>query len=60
MTRCSKVWLALAAFFLVGNLAGGLYAAVQGELLHAGGHVALVLIAEYVVLRLLPRRVASY
>jgi hypothetical protein len=52
MTRRSKIWLALAVLFSVVNFAGGVYAAVQGELLHAGVHAVLFLLGAYPVLRL--------
>ena len=52
MTRRSKIWLTLAALFSAANFAGGLFAAVQGELLHAGVHAALMLIGLYPVWRL--------
>lgn len=44
MERRSGRWLAAAALFTVGNLAGGIFAAVQDEWMHAGVHVALTLI----------------
>ena len=58
MTRRSKVWLVAAVLFTLVNVAGGVYAAVQGELLHTGVHAALVLLGAYFVRRLIPRRSA--
>ena len=60
MTRRHKLWLAVAVIFTLVNLGGGVYAAVQGALLHTCIHAVLVLLGEYVVWRLLPRRVANY
>ncbi|MEO7713757.1 MAG: hypothetical protein ABIV10_12650 [Gemmatimonadaceae bacterium] len=55
MTRRSKIWRVVAALFTVGNLAGAAYAAVLGEGLHAGAHIALMLLGACVVWRLSPR-----
>lgn len=52
MTRRSKIWLALAVLFSAANFAGGLFAAAQGELVHAGGHAVLMLLGLYPVWRL--------
>jgi len=60
MTRRSKVWLVVAVLFTVVNAAGGVMAVLRGELLHAGMHAGLVLLGEYFVWRLAPRRIASY
>ena len=54
MTRRSKIWRVVAALFAVGNLAGAAYAAVLGEGLHTGAHIALMLLGAYVVWRLAP------
>jgi hypothetical protein len=56
MTRRSKVWLAVAAVFTLVNLAGAVMAAMEGELLHSGSHVALTFLGAYVVWRLAPGR----
>ncbi len=58
MTRRSKVWLVVAVPFIFVNLAGGVIAALQGELLHTGIHAGLVLVGAYIVWRLAPRRYA--
>jgi hypothetical protein len=58
MTRRSKVWLALAMVFTFVNLGGAVMAAVQGEVLHSGSHVALMLLGAYLVWRLAPGRYA--
>lgn len=55
MTRRSKIWRVVAALFTVGNLGGAAYAAVLGEGLHTGAHIALMLLGAYVVWRLAPR-----
>jgi hypothetical protein len=60
MTRRAKIWRVVAVLFVVVNLAGGVYAALRGEVLHAGIHAALMLLGQYAVWRLTPRRVASY
>jgi hypothetical protein len=60
MTRRSKIWLVVAVLFTIVNLAGGVMAALAGEVLHAGLHAGLVLVGEFFVWRLTPRRVASY
>ena len=52
MTRRSTIWLAVAVLFTVGNVAGAVMAAVQGELLHAAGHAALTLLGAYVAQRI--------
>ena len=56
MTRRSKIWLAVAVLFTLVNLAGGVFAAAGGELLHAALHVALTLLGAYVALRIASRR----
>ena len=60
MTRRAKIWRVVAVLFVIANLAGGLYAALHGEMLHTAIHAALVLLGELVVWRLSPRRVAEY
>ena len=60
MTRRSKIWLAVAVLFLLVNLAGGAYAILQGELLHAALHAALLVLVAYLLGRLAARRVESY
>ncbi|MDQ3950209.1 MAG: hypothetical protein M3282_07670 [Gemmatimonadota bacterium] len=59
MTRRSKVWLAAAVLFTLVNLAGGVFAATQGELLHTGIHAGLLLLGAYLVRRLATRRYAA-
>ncbi|GAC1650164.1 MAG: hypothetical protein NVS4B3_08530 [Gemmatimonadaceae bacterium] len=57
MTRRSMAWLALAVLFALGNFAGAVYAAAQGELWpHAGIHVGLTLLGAYAAWWLTPRR----
>ena len=55
MTRRSRIWRVVAALFSLLNLGGAGFAAVGGEWLHAGAHVALSLLGAYVVWRLAPR-----
>jgi hypothetical protein len=59
MTRRAKVWLAVAVVFILVNLGGGVFAAAQGELLHAGIHAGLLLLGVSLVSRLAPRRYES-
>ena len=56
MTRRCKVWLVVAVLFMLVNFAGGVIAAVRGELLHAGTHAGLLLLGAYVVWLLAARR----
>jgi hypothetical protein len=52
MTRRSKIWLGAAVAFVAINLAGAVFAAVAGELLHTGAHVALLVPGTWLVARL--------
>ena len=52
MTRRSKIWLALAVAFVAINLAGAVFAAVGGELLHTTAHVTLLVPGAWLVARL--------
>jgi hypothetical protein len=52
MTRRSRIWLVVAVLFSLVNLAGGVYAAAEGEPLHAGIHVVLLLFGVALVRRL--------
>jgi hypothetical protein len=58
MERRSGYWLAAAAVFTVGNLAGGVVAAVQREWMHASIHVGLTLIGAIATWQLVQRREA--
>lgn len=60
MTRRSKVWWVVAVVFSLVNLAGAIFAALQGEPVHTGIHGGLLLIGGYLVWRLAPKRVAEY
>lgn len=55
MTRRTKLWLGLAALFIVGNLVFAAIVGVAGEGTHAMAHLAVVLPAAYVMKRLLAR-----
>ncbi|HXT49141.1 MAG TPA: hypothetical protein VN717_10920 [Gemmatimonadaceae bacterium] len=55
-SRRSKRWLAVAAIFTVGNLAGGVVAAAQGEIVHASVHAGLMLLGAVFVWLLASRR----
>ena len=52
MIRRSKVWLAVGVVFFFVNFAGGIFAAAQGEVLHAGVHFALLLLGAYYARRI--------
>ena len=58
MTRRSRIWLVFAAVYTVVNALGAGYAAVMGESLHAGVHVALLLLVAPFAWRLASRRSA--
>jgi len=58
-SRRSKRWLAVAAIFTVGNLAGGVVAAAQGEIVHASVHAGLMLLGAVFVWLLASRRDTS-
>ncbi len=59
MLRPSKIWLVMAVLFTLVNAAGGVFAVVHGEVIHAAVHAALVLLGEYAIWWLSPRRLAS-
>jgi hypothetical protein len=59
MTRGAKVGLVVAVLFSLLNLGGAVYAAVLGEVPHAGIHVALLLVGAYFVWWLAPSRYAD-
>ena len=42
MNRRSRIWWVVAVLFTLINLGGGVFAAVQGEGLHAGVHIILL------------------
>ena len=52
ITRRSTIWLVAAALFSLVNLAGAIMAAAGGEGLHAGAHVALLVLGAYVTWRI--------
>jgi hypothetical protein len=56
MTRRHTVWLVVAVLFTLVNVGGGIYAALQGELLHTLVHAGLLLVGATVVRRLAPGR----
>ena len=59
-SRRSKRWLAVAAIFTLGNLAGGVVAAAQGELVHASVHAGLMVLGAVFVWLLASRRDTSH
>ena len=52
MIRRSKAWLVVGVLFFFINFAGGIFAAVQGEVLHAGVHAALLVVGYYYARRI--------
>ena len=52
MARRRRIGIVVAGLFAVGNFAGGVLAAVQGEFLHAAAHAALMALGAYVAWRL--------
>ena len=59
MVRHVRSWLVAAVIFTLVNAAGAGFAAAEGGGLHAGAHVALMLLGTYLTWRLalrLPRR----
>jgi hypothetical protein len=58
MSRCSKVWLVAGVLFSLANFAAGVFAAAQGELLHAGYHAGLMVLGASFVWWLASRRSA--
>ena len=52
MTRRNWIWLAVGVAFVVGNVAGAVFAAWAGELIHASVHGGLALLGSYPVWRL--------
>lgn len=60
MSRRDWLWLVAALVFAVINVLGAWYAAVMGETLHGGAHVALLLPTAYVMWRLLARRTPNH
>jgi len=56
MRRRFPVGLVLAVLFTLGNLAGGIYAGMMGEVRHAGLHVVLTLVGAWAAWALNARR----
>jgi hypothetical protein len=56
----SRFWVVAAVLFTAINFGGGVIAVAQGEVLHAGIHVVLVFLGEYLMWRLAPARADSY
>ena len=56
MKRRFTVGLVLGVLFTLGNLAGGVYAGMMGEMRHAGLHFVLALVGFYVTRALAARR----
>ena len=55
MTRRSRLWGVAAVAFVLINVAGGIYAAVMGEPLHAATHIALLGATAFLWWRLAPQ-----
>lgn len=56
MRRRFTIGLVLAALFTLGNIAGGLYAGMMGEVRHAGLHFVLAFVGAYVTWLVVARR----
>ncbi len=59
MIRRPRMWMAVAVLFTLVNVAGGVYAAVIGEVLHCLLHVVLTLVGGLWILLLARGRAAS-
>ena len=59
MTRRFKFWMVVAVLFLLANVAGLAMALLGGEMMHAGLHLALALVAAIVIGQVAARRVAT-
>jgi hypothetical protein len=57
-SRGRLIWFVLSVLFTVGNVAGGVIAARNGEFVHAGVHALLVLLGGKVAWWLAPGRYA--
>ena len=57
-SRRRTLWFVLSVLFTVGNVAGGVFAARNGEFAHAGVHALLAWAGSKLVWRLTPRRYA--
>lgn len=53
--RRSRLWLLVGLLYFVVNAGGAVFAATQGEPLHAAIHVALLLLGVYVANRIMGR-----
>jgi hypothetical protein len=60
MLRRSIVWPLAAGMYILINLGGAVYAAMMGELPHAGVHVALLLAGPLLARQLVPARWRSW
>lgn len=56
MSRRARIWLAVAVVFILGNVGGGIFAAAQGEPMHAGLHAVLALVGIVVATALIRGR----
>lgn len=59
MSLRSKLGLAFAVVFFLVNFGGAIYAAVMGEPMHAGLHIALLIPGVWLLRRFAPRRFAG-
>ncbi len=60
MLRNPTVWWMASILFSIVNLGGAVFAAVQGEPMHAGTHAGLTVLGAYLLWRLAPRRGPTY
>src|ERR1700682_6496132 len=56
MTGRSKLLLVVGGLFFFINFAGAVFAAAQGELLHAGAHAGLLVVGAYIARRIWLRK----
>lgn len=59
-TPRTRVWWVVAVVFTLINLAGGVWAFIQGEAIHCGIHAGLTVLGAYIAWKLTPRRVHTY
>lgn len=48
----SKVWKVLTSIFIFINVAGGVWSASRGELVHTGVHAVLAIVGVYLAIRI--------
>jgi len=56
--RRTSIWMVVAVLFTLANVGAVWFAAMAGEMLHAGGHVVLAFGGAFVAWHLAPKRAA--